>query len=109
MAIAHAVAPRVDVIAEHEPGDQEWVRFVGQDSYRGLLSVYFPLAIVTSELVAPLRVEAPDLTIVQITDYDAEEMRASPDILASTLLFRQPAADFDPEAITADDLFFESL
>lgn len=57
-----------------------------------------------------LAAAAPGLVVVEVTDFSAAELRASPEVLRATLLrFGWSDDDFDTNAFCASDLFVESV
>jgi hypothetical protein len=110
-AAAQALARRAAVgralSVEWEPDDEEWVRLLDESS-RALVSVRYPLVLTVPELADAFG--EPGVRVVPVSSVDAEELRASPDVLIATLL---PSGnwdeDFDTEAVSAWDLFVESV
>jgi hypothetical protein len=106
--LAERLADRHGLRVSWEPGDEEWIRLLNSES-EGMLSTRFPLALVTRLLSGDLREMAPDVVVVEITHFLAEDLRASPQLLAATVLREGWADDFNPEAFCANDLFVESV
>ncbi|MEV4618112.1 hypothetical protein AB0J74_05245 [Asanoa sp. NPDC049573] len=109
--LAKRVAAGDDLLAvSWEPGDDEWVRLAGDDDVRATVHVRYPLAFADHELAARLRAADPAVTVIAIPDYDADDLRGSPDLLRATILPHLPwSDDFDPAHFSAADLFFESV
>ncbi len=92
-----------------ERGDEEWIRLSDGDAVQAMVSTLLPLALATGALRPTMQRLRPDLVVGEISDFDAEELRATPDVLRSTLLRHGWDDDFDPERFSARDLFVESV
>jgi hypothetical protein len=93
-----------------EPGDDEWIRLEDDDDVRATINVRYPLAFADHDLAAALRGLEPAITVVPVPDYDADDLKVSPELLRATILPHLPwSEDFDPARFSAADLFFESV
>jgi hypothetical protein len=107
-ALATRAAAGQGLSVEWEPDDEEWVRLVG-DTSQALISVRYPLALCVPALAGALAAQ-PGVRVVEISDAEAPELRASVDVLRATLLPGPHwAEDFDPDRFSAWDLFVESV
>lgn len=92
-----------------EPGDEEWILVADEVKYQGMLSIKYPLALLTPLVAAKARGIDPTLDIVEITDFLDENLSAKSELLKATALPHGWDDDFDPEAFCANDLFVESV
>jgi hypothetical protein len=106
--VARAVATPQRLRTDYDPPDEEWIRLL-DDGVRALIHTRYPLALALAEQLEPLRAAEPRLRVVEISDYEAEELRASKDVLQATVLPYASWVDFDPERFSANDLFVESV
>ena len=107
--IALRVAEECGLGTAWEPGDEEWILFVGVHAYHGMLSVRFPIALGSGPVTAALGAADPRVAAVQIEDFMAEDLRASPELLKATVLNGGWDDTFDTEAFSANDLFVVSV
>jgi hypothetical protein len=106
---AERVAARLGLNVLWEPGDEEWILLADEAKYQGMLSIKYPLALLTPFASSIARGIEPTLDIVEITDFLEENLSAKPELLAMTALPYGWDDDFDPEAFCANDLFVESV
>ncbi len=92
-----------------EPPDEEWVRVWGPTNAAAMISTLFPLAFTTRQLRETLASASDQLVLIEVTDFGAEELQASPDLLRSTLLRYGWDSDFDTNRFCASDLFVVSV
>ncbi len=106
--LAERLATKCGLRVSWEPGDEQWIRLLNAEC-QGMLSVRFPLALVTRSLRNELTGMAVGLVVVEISGFLTEDLRAAPDLLRATVLPDGWADDFNPEAFCANDLFVESV
>ncbi|GIF70576.1 hypothetical protein [Asanoa siamensis] len=107
--VAEDIAAVRSVGVDWEPGDEEWVHVV-DERILAQISKFFPLALVLGDDLAEVfRSRHAEVTTVVITAADAEELRASPDLLQRTVLSAGWSDEFNPEQFSALDLFLESV
>lgn len=99
---------QLGVNVDYEPPAEQWVRFGHIELGGGMISVRLPLAIVWPADARLLSEIGNNIVVVRVSAFDTEELRASPDLLRSTLLPHW-CADLDTEAFSANDLFVESI
>ena len=107
--VARRVAVECGLSTTWEPPDEEWILFVGADACHGMLSVRFPIALGTAPVTAALGVADRRVAVLQIDDFMAEDLRASPELLEATVLEYGWDDTFDTEAFSAWDLFVGSV
>lgn len=108
-ALAHRLADTLALRTEFEPPDEQWATLLDDSLCHGMVSACFPLALVTPDVVPALTRIAPDIVIVPIEDFWADELRGSASVLRSTVLPDGWELDFDTEAFSANDLFVEGV
>lgn len=105
MSLARSLAERFEMtIGSFDPPDEEWINVNGADGY-AMISTRYPLMFAAGQ---PLL--APEITAIPVTDTDADQLRASRDLLEATLLphgIKDP--EFSTEAFSVGDLFVESV
>ena len=106
---AERVAAHLGLNVLWEPGDEEWILLADEAKYQGMLSIKYPLALLTPLVAMKAQGIEPALDIVEITDFLEENLSAKPDLLKATALPYGWDDDFDPEAFCANDLFVESV
>jgi len=92
-----------------EPGDEEWILLADNVKYQGMLSIKYPLALLTPLVSEKARNIDSALDVVEITDFLDENLNAKSDLLKATALPHGWDDDFHPEAFCANDLFVESV
>jgi hypothetical protein len=106
---AESAAAPAGLAVNWEPGDEEWLLLADDQAYQAMVSIRFPLALAIPAAAELLRAVDPQLRIVQISDFLAEDLEATPELLKMTVLPYGWADDFDPAAFCANDLFVESV
>jgi hypothetical protein len=107
--VADRVAKLAGLAVLWEPGDEEWILLSDGDHYQGMISVTYPLALVTAPVAEAVRKVDSTAEVVEITGFLDENLSASPELLERTALPDGWDDDFDPSAFCANDLFVESV
>jgi hypothetical protein len=107
--IADAMAAQGAFKVLWEPGDEEWILLADEVRYQGMVSIHYPIALLTPVAATVARDVAADLDIVEITDFLDENLSANANLLNATALPHGWGDDFDPQAFCANDLFVESV
>ena len=81
---ADRVAAELGLNVLWEPGDEEWILLADEAKYQGMLSIKYPLALLTPFASSKARDIEPALGIVEITDFLEENLSAKPELLKAS-------------------------
>lgn len=89
---------------------EDWATIMIGDQAAAHIYMLAPLILSRVEHEGAIRAAAgPSVSIVGATDMDADELRVDPDALMAAFDFHVPAHDFDPDAFSANDLWFWTI
>lgn len=92
----------------YEPPDEEWV-CVRNSDVTAVVSTLFPLAFVSPGMRDAVHYRLPQLAVVPLESTVSADYRASPPLLAGTLLRFGWTRDFSPSCFSVSDLLIESM
>ncbi|MCD2186655.1 hypothetical protein LN037_05735 [Actinomycetospora sp. SF1] len=106
MAWAESFALDASLRLSWEPGNEEYILLLDEQTTVVMLSIKLPVAFVNADRPASESICQPPFRVVVMTSLESAEFRASPELLESTLLRPgEQDEDFDPESFSAWDLF----
>ncbi len=106
---ADRMATRLGLTVLWEPGDEEWILLADAVAYQGMISIRYPMALLTTHVASEARSIDSALDIVEITEFLDENLSADAELLKATALPHGWDDDFNPQAFCANDLFVESV
>ncbi|MFD7084748.1 hypothetical protein [Streptomyces sp. NPDC059918] len=89
--------------------DEEWMSVLVQDSRVAMVSTALRLVVAGERVVGHLQIRTPGVSVIAVPSFDAPAMRCDVAVLARVFGGEGKFGELDPEAFSANDLWFATV